>query len=83
MCVLSEPHWSSFSHSFLADDTIPDTGGGMRGWDNDDAPAARGRAGQQTTQCHAAHKECGNFGIREASSFEWEVASQRIEKLRR
>ncbi|KAL8433188.1 hypothetical protein ACSSS7_004076 [Eimeria intestinalis] len=26
------------------DDTIPDAGGGMRGWDNDDAPAARARA---------------------------------------
>nr|AET50827.1 hypothetical protein [Eimeria tenella] len=30
--------------TLVAYDTIPDTGGGMRGWDNDDAPAARGRA---------------------------------------
>ncbi|KAL8453088.1 hypothetical protein Emed_000958 [Eimeria media] len=30
--------------TLVAYDTIPDTGGGMRGWDNDDAPAARARA---------------------------------------
>ncbi|KAL8456054.1 hypothetical protein Emag_000129 [Eimeria magna] len=30
--------------STSTDDTIPDSGGGMRGWDNDDAPAARARA---------------------------------------
>ncbi|OEH79001.1 pwi domain-containing protein [Cyclospora cayetanensis] len=30
--------------TLIAYDTIPDTGGGMRGWDNDDAPATRIRA---------------------------------------
>lgn len=30
--------------TLVAYDTIPDTGAGMRGWDNDDAPAARTRA---------------------------------------
>ncbi|KAL8275847.1 hypothetical protein Esti_000410 [Eimeria stiedai] len=29
--------------TLVAYDTMPDTGGGMRGWDNDDAPAARAR----------------------------------------